>query len=433
MKKLLRVAIACSALLVVALIAAIFAGPASSGALLLLLPASHRPSSHNLPDNYTPVHHGHVSLDIGLYFRDNEDLIVPGTPALILRRSYVSSYRAPGQFGVGTTLASDWWLIGDGQQFQWAELVRPGESRIRFERTSPGTSIATAMFGHGGSASEWRGARLGWTGIDWAMRLADGTLARFRGCGPASNDRCSITSYRDTDGSVITYRRNQAGRLERVESKPDRWIAFDYDEHDRIVRAYSSTARDVRYEYDARGRLARVKSHDVVTHRYTYTDLDEMATIIEPGTDIENSYADGRCVRQVNRYTDGSAPYIFDFNYTVVGSRISATRSRESDGSWELLSFDKAGYTIGQTTGVADHEPATFTFERDSATHAVVSLTLTCPDRYGTSAPPFECGCAGPGRVDQVGSDADALLVATCVPADDTIEAQRVPGRRCDP
>jgi hypothetical protein len=33
--------------------------------------------------------------------------------------------------------------------------------------------------------------------------------------------------------------------------------------------------------------------------RYTYTDLDEMATIVEPDTDIENSYEGGRCVKQV--------------------------------------------------------------------------------------------------------------------------------------
>jgi YD repeat-containing protein len=396
MKTLLRLTAVCSVLLVVFLVVAVFAGPAASGGLLLLLPAFHRSSPHDLRENYTPVHKGYVSLDIGLYFRDNDDLFVPGTPALVLRRHYVSSYRAPGAFGVGTTQAADWFVIGDGRQFQWAELVRPGESRIRFERTSAGTSSLNAMFEHRGSASEWSGARLGWTGIDWALRLADGTLARFRACGPDSNDRCSIKSYTDSDGHAINYRRNRAGLLERIDGGPDRWIAFDYDEHDRVVRAYASTTAEVRYEYDARGRLALVNSQGVVTHRYTYTDLDEMATIVEPGTDIENSYDGGRCVRQVNRYNDGSPPFAFDFEYTVDRSRISEAHTRRSDGSWKRDSFNSAGFTTSETTGVAGREPASFVFQRDPVTNAVVSLTLTCPDRTGR--PLRHSSVVAPGR-----------------------------------
>jgi YD repeat-containing protein len=39
--------------------------------------------------------------------------------------------------------------------------------------------------------------------------------------------------------------------------------------------------------------------------RYTYTPQDQMATIVEPGTDIENFYdANGRCIRQINRYPE---------------------------------------------------------------------------------------------------------------------------------
>ena len=113
----------------VVIIVVVFVGPATSGALLLLLPALQRSAPHGLPENYTPAHKGHVSLDIGLYFRENEDLVVPGTPGLVLRRSYASSYRTPREFGVRTTHAAEWFVIGDGKQFQWAELVRPGPVR----------------------------------------------------------------------------------------------------------------------------------------------------------------------------------------------------------------------------------------------------------------------------------------------------------------
>ena len=196
-------------------------------------------------------------------------------------------------------------MIGDGRQFQWAELVRPGESRIRFERTSAGTSSLNAMFEHRGSASEWSGARLGWTGIDWALRLADGALARFRACGPDSNDRCSIKSYTDSDGHAINYRRNRAGLLERIDGGPDRWIAFDYDEHDRVVRAYASTTAEVRYEYKRAGppragelpRRCDASLH--VTHGSRRDGDDRRA-----GHRHRKLVRGGRCVRQVNRYND---------------------------------------------------------------------------------------------------------------------------------
>jgi hypothetical protein len=130
--------------------------------------------------------------------------------------------------------------------------------------------------------------------------------------------------------------------------------------------------------------------------RYTYTDLDEMATIVEPDTDIENSYEGGRCVKQVNRFADGSPPYIFDFEYALDGSRISQTLSRRSDGTWVGHSFDKRGFTTSETWGAGDDEPASFIFERDPTTNAVVSLSLTCPESQGPPAAPFEPGCTGP-------------------------------------
>jgi YD repeat-containing protein len=380
MKTLLTIVACCSSLLV----AAVYAGPVTSGALLLLLPAHERPTAHDLPADYEPEHKGHVSLDIGRYFRANEDIVVPGTPGLVLRRSYASGDRIAREFGVGTTHAAEWSVIGDGKAFQWAALVRPGEPRIPFNRTSSGSSFFNAMYRHQSSAGEWQGARLGWTGSDWALRQLDGTLARFRGCGPDTKSTCAIVSYRDSDGHVIRYRRDNAGRLHRIEAGGAQWIALEYDDGGRVIRASASTAREVRYEYDERGRLARVKSGGTITHQYTYTDRDELSTIKEPDADIENTYdGNGRCIRQVNRFKDNSEPYIFDLDYTLDGSDVSATRTDRSDGTWTRYTFSKAGFTTSETWGRAGSEPSTFVFERDPTTNAVVSFSLTCPDRTG--------------------------------------------------
>ena len=128
-------------------------------------------------------------------------------------------------------------------------------------------------------------------GFDWALRMRAGALARFRPCGPDLKSVCSIVSYRDTDGHVTSFRRDAAGRLLRIVAPAgSAWIAFEYDGGDRVSRASDSTGqRSAPTSTDHRGRLVGVKRNGAVTHRYTYTERDEMATIVEPGTDIENT------------------------------------------------------------------------------------------------------------------------------------------------
>jgi YD repeat-containing protein len=390
----------------------VFAGPVSSGSILLLVPSLGGVAAQDLPDSYTPLHKGHIDLSTGLYIRNNEDLIVRGTPPLILRRTYISRFREPRQFGIGAMHNGEWYVIGDGKRFQWAALVRPGESRIRFERTSPGASLLNAMFEHRSSGGEWQGAKLGWTGLNWALRKADGSLMLFQPCGGSPGSVCSITQQRGAAGHAIYYRRDRPGRLSRIETEDNRWIAFDYDERDRIVRASTSTMREVRYEYDSGGRLARVTAGDRLSI-YTYTDRDELATIIEPGTDIENAYdSAGRCARQVNRYPDRD-PYVFDFTYVTKGDSLAQTTSARSDGTWARYTFDENSFTTSETLGSSEPEVAMFTFERDASTHAVTALTLTCPDRRGILL--RHSSLVRPGQEEQLKRE---LMETHCFPAE---------------
>jgi hypothetical protein len=399
LRKVLFVAIGCIGVLA----AIVFAGPVSSGSILLLLPSVGGGEPEDLPDSYTPLHKGHIDLSTGLYIRDNEDLIVRGTPPLILQRTYVSRWRESKQFGIGAMHNGEWYVIGDGRRFQWAALIRPGEAQIRFDRTSSGVSLLNAMFEHRASAGEWHGAKLGWTGLNWALRKTDGSLMVFQACGPGPGGGvCSLIRQRDAAGHVVNYRRDRTGRLLRIEAEDNRWIAFDYDGGDRIVRAYASNLLEVRYEYDPGGRLARATAGGHV-FRYTYTDRDELATIIEPGTDIENAYdSAGRCARQANRYPDRE-PYIFDFTYVTKGDAIVQTTSAHSDGTWARYTFDDHLYTTSETLGSAPAGTAVFTFERDESTHDVTALTLTCPDRRGI--PLRHLSAVRPGHEERIKQD----------------------------
>ncbi|HJR58907.1 MAG TPA: DUF6531 domain-containing protein [Vicinamibacterales bacterium] len=388
------------------LLTVLFGGPACSGGLFLPLTQPFPGASHDLPPDYQPLHKGAVDLSTGLYVRENEDLVVDGTPALILRRTYLSGYRVSKQFGIGATHNGEEYLIGDGDSFQWVSVILASGSRINFRRTSAGASLLNAMYLHDETPTEWHGAQLGWTGLNWALRKRDGSVALFQSCGPASI--CSIIQSRDSDGHITYYRRNPAGQLLKIDDGGDRWIAFEYDAHARISRAQASTGRHVRYEYDARGRLAGVVASDGAVHRYTYTGRDELATIEEPGTSIENLYEGGRCVRQVNRYPD-SEPYTFDFTYHVENGALVRTDTKRSDGTWTRYVWGEGRYAVGESLGRDGLEPAVFTYDRDAVTKAVTALTVTCPDRSGR--PLRHSSIVRGGNEDQVKRD---LLQTHC-------------------
>lgn len=373
----------------ITLLVVLFGGPVSSGAIFLLLP-SRSSEPDQLPTSYEPLHKGHVDLASGLYIREDEDLVLTGTPPLVLRRTYMSAWRTDKPFGINTTHNGEEYLIGDPKQFQWASLVNARGTGIRFERTSPGSSYFNAMFEHRTTTTEFLGARLGWTGFGWTLRLRDGTQASFQPCGPRGPKECSITQTLDAAGNAVYYRRERSGRLLRIEESSNRWIAFDYDARNHIARAYDSGGREVRYTYDDRGRLARVNTFDGQTRQYAYTDRDEMSMIADPGISLENTYdADGRCVRQVNRFPGNPEPFIFQFDYRGEGRAITQTTSTRSNGTWTRYTFDVDHRTTSEAWGATGQEPATLTYDRDSVSGAVVGLTLTCPDRTGRQTPHF--------------------------------------------
>ena len=380
---LLRKVLVLTAVAVVTFVTVLFAGPVSSGAIFMLLPNGQPPIAHDLPEDYEPFHKGAVDLATGLYYRENEDLVVRGTPPLILRRTYLAWYRESVQFGIGATHPGEIWLRGDGVWFQWAELILAKGTRVRFERTSPGWGLINAMYEHRGGVPDYYGARLGWTGANWALQQADGSLSVFQGCGPGGARICSLIQERDSDGHTTYYRRDANGRLMKMESGT-RSIAFEYDEKNRITRAHASDGRDVRYAYDVRGRLSTVTASDGVVRRYTYNDRDEIATMEEPGTSITNEYdANGRCIRQVNRYNDGGGPLVFDFAYEVKDGHVVQTESRDSEGVLKRYTWNEQRRALTETRAWEGKEQLVFTYERDPMTQAVTALTLTCPDRTG--------------------------------------------------
>ena len=360
-----------------------FVGPVRSGAWRLLAAAPMEPQEHDIGPAYQPLHEGHIHLGTGLYIRQDEDLIVRGTPPLVLHRTYRSGFNVQREFGIGATHNGGRLLEGDPDRFQWVEFAASDSALIRFERISPGTSYTNAMFEHRSSPSEWQGAKLGWTGTGWAARRRDGSVMMFQGCGQGGAPHCWILWERDADGHRIDYRRDATGRLLRIEASPDRWIAFDYDDKGRIGRAYSSDDEEVSYEYDERGRLSRSRGSDGIGNVYTYTDRNELASIDTGEVLIENTYDQaGRVIRQVNTWPGDDEPYVFEFAYKLLNGQVAHVESKRSDGTWWRLHYENR-YIVEESWGAEGYQPLTFKYTRDRVTNIVQSVTLTCPDRKG--------------------------------------------------
>src|SRR5574339_1161351 len=108
-----------------------WAGPVSSGASDLLQPLNVKAEHREFSDSYQPRHKGYIALGIGLYIREDEDLIVRGVQPLVLQRTYRSRDRVMREFVVGTTHDGELFLVGDSASFQWIELILPTGTRIR--------------------------------------------------------------------------------------------------------------------------------------------------------------------------------------------------------------------------------------------------------------------------------------------------------------
>jgi hypothetical protein len=264
---------------------------------------------------------------------------------------------------------------------------------MKFKRISSGISYRDALYVHNESPTDWRDSRLGWAGLKWVLRKPNGVVTMYRGCGRNRDYNCSILESRYPDGDVIHYRRDRSGRLLKMDDGGPRWIRFEYDPNNRISRAYDSTGRTSIRATGVAGWQATAS--DGIVRRYSYTELDELATIEEPGTSIENTYENGRCIRQVNRYPDAE-PYTFIFTYVVENDAIVRTHTKRSDGTWTEYTWGPDRYATGEARGSEGYDPAVFTYERDPATKALTALTLTCPDRRGK--PLRHSSLVAPGR-----------------------------------
>lgn len=144
------------------------------------------------------------------------------------------------------------------------------------------------------------------------------------------------------------------------------------------------------YAYDAAGRLFQWKSDDGGGSRYEYTDLDELRVIVNPSETIQNTYGDGRMIRQVTHSTDGEEPFTFDFAYHTKNGVVVQADSARSDGAWIRYTYGPHRYIDSETWGSDGLVPATFVYERNPVTNVITAVDPDVSRSKGPPAPSFE-------------------------------------------
>lgn len=378
----------------------IFAGPVASGAFWLTSRGAEDPPTIN-PPWLEPYHRGGIDFATGLYVRTDQDVIVQsGDLPIVLQRTYRNRDEMSRAFGVGATHNGEWYLHGDGRRFQWLELIREGGGRIRYERISWGSTFLNALYEHTSTPSAFYGSRVGWTGLNWALRWYDGSVAIFRGCGPGGNAVCSIMEARSPGGRTVQYVRD-AEALRAIRSGTAE-ISFEYDGQRRIIRARSSEGPEVTYGYDAGGRLARVTESGGTVRKYTYDERGAMLTIDEPRWQIENSYdADGRAVKQVTRFPDGRTATLQVAYEVRDGSIVTATKSWNG-GPKTIYRFNTHHYLESEERDPTGSAPVLINYRRNVASNFSTGVAVRCYDAKGRVRSRAEAEYEGEEAVDEL-------------------------------
>jgi YD repeat-containing protein len=304
--------------------------------------------------------------------------VVLDTMRLVLRRTYLAGDRVSRQFGVGTTHPCEWYLIGDGATYQWAELILANGGRIHFTRTSPGTSGVDPVFEHRSTPTRFFGAQLQRDPAGWAMRFRDGGVAVFKRCPPGTAEVCSILEMRDGNGHRTRYVRDASGLLTGIQGDAHSMV-FEYDAARRIVLARDSLGDVVRYSYDDGGHLSRVLGPGGAVRTYTYSDRDEMLTADEPGWRIVNEYdAASRVIRQVTRVTGSDATGVISFDYTVRDGSVVQTDITEYDGTHTRQTYNRHHYLLSETLDTDGSSPVSVSYDRDDTTNLTAAIRLRC-------------------------------------------------------
>jgi RHS repeat-associated protein len=317
-----------------------------------------------------------VDLGSGLFILEDTDLYLADTLPLRLDRTYRPNDTRTRSFGIGATHAYDMFLVGATSPYTYIDLILPDGARVHYDRVSPGTGFADAVYEHTSSGTRFYKSRITWNaGLWWDLALKDGTrMEFFESFSVARPSQAAVKRIRDRYGNEIYLTRNADRDLTRVASPNGRWIDFTYDASHRVTQAKDSINRVVQYTYDAAGRLWKVTDVRGGVTEYTYDAAHRMLTIKDPRgiVYLTNEYnAAGRVTKQTQ--ADAST---FQFAYTLdAGGNVIQTDMTDPRGTVRRVTFGATRYPLTDTYALGQPEQQVTTWEWQSGTNFPTAQT----------------------------------------------------------
>jgi RHS repeat-associated protein len=309
-----------------------------------------------------------VDLSTGLFVLKKTDLVIPDTMPIVLRRFYRPGDPISRAFGIGSNHPYELSLWSENN-YQELDLILPDGGRVHYERISPGTGYADAVYEHTGSPSIFYKSQIHWSASQWFLRLRNGTVFVFPEFSP-------LHYIQDRYGNQITITRTAGtmGDITQISTSNGRWIKFTYGSGGRISQAKDNSGRTVGYTYDASNRLWKVTDPNGEITEYTYDASHRLLTIEDAKgiVYLTNEYdANGRVITQTQADTS-----TYEFAYTLNGSgKVTQTDVTDPRGFVRRVTFNSDGYTLTDTRAQGTALAQQVAYERQSGTNHILRIT----------------------------------------------------------
>ena len=315
-----------------------------------------------------------VDLGTGLFVYERTDMLLPDVTPISLGRTYRQNDPISRPFGRGATHSYELHLVGDRVTYSYAELVLPDGGRIRYDRTSPGTSHTDAVMEATATPTSFINSVLSWNSqhSGWDLRLKDGSVLQF--LVDFVPEVVVLKTIEDRFGNRLAITRDVNRRITQIRSQHGRTLNFSYDGSNRITQMQDNTGRTASYQYDGSGRLWKATDVRGGVTEYTYDASHRMLTLKDPRgiVYLTNEYdANGRVIEQI--MADGG---VYQFAYTLdVNNRVVQTDETNPRNIVRRVTFNATGYALADTHALGESEQQTTTYVRHSPSNRVTSVT----------------------------------------------------------
>ena len=236
------------------------------------------PNGHRLDVFEIPLEGGFLPIKTDLY--------VPDTIPLAFTRTYFPLTAWSERFQVFLPHVYDPFLTGSRFPYTYQDWRLPDGQSVHYQRISPGTGFADAIFGADSSSRIFANSRVNWNGWGWDWTLPDGTTYLSPEAYNATRpQQGSLVGIFDANGNEVRLSRSERGELTEIKSSGGPWIRLEY-EHSRMIRARDSSGGAVEYEYDPVGRLSAVKYPGGNTTKYSYDMQNRVLGVQNPSENV---------------------------------------------------------------------------------------------------------------------------------------------------